>query len=220
MPPRPGKSSHSWEVPSHVWEPARPADIEYDGWADGDDTDFEEDSINADEQCFMDHMLGLYYRRKPTAKNFCIAMYYAGRSGVAAAVPFGFRPDASSGHYQRHLDPLMGYKSQNSGLYYVSLPSYNKKDASRCLRNTPLLLPHELIAHEMDSDPSLGLRLDESKHDLPPCCWDHRVVQAHPDNLPIPAAIYLDGVPYSQTDSVIGFWIENLISSRRHLFAL
>ena len=86
MPPK-HPSAHSWETNLHQWEALGPGDIE--GWADGDDTDFEEEFINHDDQCFIDHMLGLYYRRSLSAKDFCIAMYYAGRSGVDAAVQFG-----------------------------------------------------------------------------------------------------------------------------------
>ena len=217
MPPK-HPSAHSWETNLHQWEALGPGDIE--GWADGDDTDFEEEFINHDDQCFIDHMLGLYYRRSLSAKDLCIAMYYAGRSGVDAAVQFGKQTDSPSGHFQRHLDPLLGYKAYNTDLYHVDLPTYNKKDASRCLTSTPMLLPHELLAREMGSDPSLGLCLDEMKHDLPDCYCEHPLVSPLLDNdqLPIPIAIYLDAVPYSQTDSVIGFWLENLVSGRRHLF--
>ena len=35
----------------------------------------------------------------------------------------------------------------------------------------------------------------------------------------LPLVLYADGVPYSQTDSLVGFWIYNLISERRHLVA-
>ena len=36
----------------------------------------------------------------------------------------------------------------------------------------------------------------------------------------LPLALYVDGVPYSSTDSVIGIWMYNLVSERRHLLAL
>ena len=34
----------------------------------------------------------------------------------------------------------------------------------------------------------------------------------------VPIAIYMDGVPYSLTDSVVGFWVVNLVTEARHLF--
>lgn len=218
MPPKIPRPAHSWESEAHAWEPGGPAEHECDGWPSGDDTDFEEEKIIDSEQRFVEHMLAMYNCRKLSAKDFCIAMYFAGLSGVTAAARFGYRPDASSGHYQRHLDPILGYKAYNSDFYMVDLPSYNRSDASRCVRPTPIFLPHEMLASEMDSDPSLGLRLDEMKSDLPSCYWDHPIVKSSVGRPVLPCAIYLDAVPYSHTDSVIGFWIENLVSSRRHLF--
>ena len=33
-------------------------------------------------------------------------------------------------------------------------------------------------------------------------------------------ALYVDGAPHSQTDSVVGFWVINLVTQRRHLTAV
>ena len=155
MPSRPPRAGHSWESQGHAWESEGLEQIE--GWALGGDTDFEEESVKPIEL---------------SAKDFCVALYYAGKSGLNAAVLFGYKPNSSSGHYQRHLDP--GNKAYNADSYMVDLPSYCKASASRCLRSTPMLLPHEILAKAMESDQSLGSRLEELKADLPDCFWVSR----------------------------------------------
>ena len=54
---------------------------------------------------------------------------------------------------------------------------------------------------------------------------DHPIVvgepaDGSPEGPPLPGAIYLDGVPYSQTDGVIGVWLENLVNGKLYCFLL
>jgi hypothetical protein len=55
----------------------------------------------------------------------------------------------------------------------------------------------------------------------PPSYTDHPVVRETPDGSPDglvqPGALYLDGVPYANNDSIIGVWIENMINQKRYL---
>ena len=55
---------------------------------------------------------------------------------------------------------------------------------------------------------------------LPPCYSAHPVVRANPDKYVLPLGLFADGVPYSQTDSVIGVWVVNLINGQRNLIAV
>ena len=55
--------------------------------------------------------------------------------------------------------------------------------------------------------------------DLPPAYLVHPLV-ANADSLVLPFAIYMDGVSYSITDSVVAFWAYNLVTTRRHLICL
>jgi hypothetical protein len=135
MPPRRPPLQHAWEVSEHVWE--APGDAP-EGWADGDDTDFEEEQISAPEREFVEHMLGLYNRRKLTAKDFCIAMHFAGLSGIAAAQKFGKKPDCPSGHYQRHLDPLLVIFTMLK-FQLTTGSSLDACELSRCSYRTSLL---------------------------------------------------------------------------------
>ena len=71
-------------------------------------------------------------------------------------------------------------------------------------------------------DPALATRLREAitSTNLPRAYYDHPVVANHGDESVLPIAIYMDGLPYSLTDSVVGVWVANLVTHRRHLIAL
>ena len=58
--------------------------------------------------------------------------------------------------------------------------------------------------------------------DLPPCYWQHPAVpeRKHDEPLPIPICIFVDAVPYSLTDSILGWWGINLLNQRRYLFCV
>lgn len=76
----------------------------------------------------------------------------------------------------------------------------------------------------MSADAVARVRLAEAADsgDLPKAYFEHPMVRARASTEPplLPIALFIDGVPYSQTDSVVGFWIVNLISGRRHLCAV
>ena len=57
---------------------------------------------------------------------------------------------------------------------------------------------------------------------LPRCYYDHPVVRrsARGDPPVYPANVFVDGVAYSHTDTVIGFWIISVLTGRRMLFAV
>ena len=45
----------------------------------------------------------LLWSRTLNAREFCTIMYWAGKAGVAEAVPLGYNPDAASGNFARRL---------------------------------------------------------------------------------------------------------------------
>ena len=55
---------------------------------------------------------------------------------------------------------------------------------------------------------------------LPTEYYHHPVVENRAeDELILPLAFFIDAVPYSQVDSVVGFWVINMITNRRCLLA-
>ena len=72
---------------------------------------------------------------------------------------------------------------------------------------------------DLRKDPSSLLKLEEAMADnkLPPSYDSHPLVLAHGAEKPVwPAHLFVDGVPYSQTDSVIGWWIVCGVIGRRY----
>ena len=89
---------------------------------------------------------------------------------------------------------------------------------SRATRSLPVLPGHEALGHKMQADASLSVRLRDAIHnkDIPDCYADHPVVKKHA-GLVLPVDFFVDGAPYSHTDSVIGFWLVNMLNASRHL---
>ena len=171
---------------------------------------------------FVAHMTTLLNERVLNARQFCEAMWFAGRAGIPEAVPWGMNPGAASGHYQRKLNAATGDAHDRADLYMLSVPGHAKHDLSRTRHSVPTLPPHEQIEGEL-VDPTYRNRLRDAvaNNELPPAYWAHPMVRETPLGAPVghpaPLALYLDAVPYSHTDSIIGFWLENILSTRRYL---
>jgi hypothetical protein len=107
-------SAHSWEDPplqpvgphgaQHSWEDSVDEDVHA---ADSDsESDFDQISAGAE---FVNLHLHLYLNRTLSAKDFCVGMFWAAKAGIPEATDLGFRPDAPSGHYQRHLNTVLPF---------------------------------------------------------------------------------------------------------------
>ena len=101
------------------------------------------------------------------------------------------------------------------------MAALRKGDVSRTEWNIPVRVPHELLAEEFEEDPSIGLRTMETRDtgELSPNYYTHPLLAFAP-SLWVPLGIFMDGVKYSITDSVLGVWVINWVTGRRHLCAL
>ena len=125
------------------------------------------------------------------------------------AVPYGMRPGCSSENYSRHLGPLLGFKRANTSLYELEAPGHNKNMLSRVTITIPVAPPHEAFDSDVLQDKGFALKLAEMLDaPMPPTYTEHATVQrALEGELVVPLALYADAVPYSHTDSVLGFWV-------------
>ena len=73
--------------------------------------------------------------------------------------------------------------------------------------STAIIPAHELIDRHMGSNASFRKKLAELRTpgNLPLAYWDHPVFKVAAGEPVAPLALYIDAVPYSQTDSVIGW---------------
>ena len=108
----------------------------------------------------------------------------------------------------------------------MDTPGCSKQDAQRTVHSLAVLPCHEDAAKDMEAA-GYATQVNEffAHRQLPPVYHQHPMVrrpapEGSPTSRPIPAAIYVDAVPYSQTDSLIGWWLVNLISQKRYLYCV
>ena len=185
------------------------------------------DDLGGDDPGFgsllVRYLLDLLFMSKLSAKDFCQIMWFAWKAGVGDCKTFCLRPGLPTGHYMRHVKEIMGWNDKER-FYRMKIPGSTKHDLERTCLDVMTMPGHELMAMDLHMQGNLekdaralqDLRADPNG--LPPCYWEHPVVRdAAEDEIVFPVAIYLDGAPYSQTDSVIGWWLINLISGQRYL---
>ena len=213
-------SSHSWETNEAV-ALANVSQSAVHSWEDEPAVSDSEDEDSAPPtagQQLVDHASNLYLMRSMSAQDFCVMMYWSSAAGVKEAEPYGYKPGAPPGHYQRHLRGAFPFLKDESRLYQMKVPCYNKSDFGRSTHGLYALPPHEVIDRVMSSDPTLRTRLDEllASGGLPPV-YSTNPVTEQSESPVVPVSLFIDGVPYSNTDSVIGFWAINEVSGERHL---
>ena len=125
-----------------------------------------------------------------------------------------------TGKYARKVGRKGGRDLDRKKLYMLGMPSYDKASIARSVRRLPVFAPHDLVEDLVDDKVVADLKDTILREGLPPNYLNHPVVQSHPDELVLPLNLYLDGVPYSHTDSVLGVWLENVVDGRRVLVAV
>ena len=150
-----------------------------------------------------------------TAKDTCTIAYWASKAGAAGPVSdIAYRPDASSGHFQRHLDTVGGLKANSALFYQIPVPCHTKHDQRRRVVDVQVLPPHEGLHREHMDNPGLAATVADSA--WPPSVANHSVVRASHGPV-VPLALYVDAAQYIKRDSVVVFVVCNLLSGSRHM---
>ena len=177
---------------------------------------------NEPAECpLCDMLTELYYASVLNAVQVCILAYYIVKAGATGRIStFAKAPgDKSTGHYARHLNRALAVEQDDVQDYIVDVPGYSTYASFRTVHKIPCAPPQEAIDSELQQNPGLLEQLDSIPVAEQNWC---RAYSAHPtvkssSQRPVPIALYLDGVSYSTIDTVIGFWIVNLLSGARHL---
>ena len=218
---------HSWENEDGEAFAAVPHAWEHDSEPSRVGSDSGSDSNSAEELSPGSELVGyctnLYLQRSLTARDLCTIMHWASEAGVEEAKPLAFRPDAPSGHFQRHLNTsLTALTEHQPSLYETEIPSFDKDEDVLEPRTFWMMPSHEQVAEGFAADAIMRVKLAEvvEERELPSTFWDSPVVTSAPVGSPVlPVSIFVDGVPYSQSDSVIGFWMIDEITKARYLTA-
>lgn len=239
MPPR---AASSWESdvgeeekePDRAWESTSEEDVGDGGGETGvrpppaphppspppDESDSEAEPELTAGAALVNNLVDLYVSRALTAKDLCVLCWHAKNAGIAEAAPHAFRPNAaSSGHYQRHLDKSLPFMKDVECLYEFDVAAHTDA-VGRGKHAMVMIPPHEAMAEQMeDGSVQAALQQKIAEGGLPDAYHAHPKVQGQ-EEPPVPVSIFVDGVPYSNEDSILGFWLINEITNERSLLGV
>ena len=178
-------------------------------------------------------LICLYALCKLTAYEFCTLCYYCSELAIPGGHfdQYKLRPDREqTGRYQQFLDQRL---PSGGPFYYCPTPLNERRAAQRQIKHIPIRLPSVAIGQEINADPGHLERFRAKGPDDRMAIQNTNAYKCHPlveaseqRGLPKPLAlgIYIDGVRFTaisagRIDSVIGIWLVNLFSQKRHLLA-
>ena len=156
-----------------------------------------------------------YHSGKWPATDICKIAYLVTEGGmIGPATAFAKRPGLHSSKYNGHLKKLVGLTGSEETLAHLTVPPSDSVDGSRIEYKLAVIHPYELLNREMAEDgEELTARLAELVREdkLPPVYLDHPVSRAA-GNKAQPWGLYLDGVPTTKKEGVLGGWCYFLLS--------
>ena len=175
-------------------------------------------------------LLTWYASCKITAQQFCVACHYCEKAAVKGAAfdMYGFGIGKQSGAYQKHLDTIL---PQPGPLYEIATPVNSNYSPIRTTSRIPMRYAWQCIDDELDRNSAIIETLEGDPDLRETCVLDVPAYKEHPlvqeavsngERLPVPVGVYLDGIRYisqaaGRSDSVLGIWLINLMSGKRHL---
>lgn len=216
-------SKYPWEE-EYQWLDASLYDDE-DAAAGSDiEEEFDYDNVEPEvaQACLFDYVVALKNDGTISAKTACVIAFWATKSGSLGQIgSLAFAPNkASSGAYSKHFDRVVA--PANDSLYRMKAQCQMRADASTVVKEIPVVLPHEAFVQEVEAHPELlQMAVEDRDHNvLPHSFYEHPVVQGAPGDLPVlPAAMFVDGVPFARHDGLLGVWAYLVHSGKRVLIA-
>lgn len=145
--------THSWEVPGRHWDdPERESSSE--------DLDSEDQEYTPEEsgESFVQFVMPMYFSGSVSAKHACVLCWWAGKAGARGLVSDdGFRPNAPTGHYARHIDIVekIDVRAMREQMLALPVPRYTEYAAGRSVFMLLVRAPHEELSGEVESDRGL-----------------------------------------------------------------
>ena len=137
---------------------------------------------------------------------------------TGAVAELALRPGLHSSRYNEHVKRVLGLGGESETVQHIETPISDVTDGSRTTFKMPVIPPHEELNKEMSEHPELATKLQKmvDEDELPDIVTQHPVFRSSGGKAQ-PIAIYVDGVPTTSRDGVIGFWFYFMLSEKRHL---
>ena len=218
-------------------------DVPYDGPADEDDDEFRRPGFDEDgldefraykydasgqlralnlaegEAGLEDYLVDRWLKGSLTAREVCTIAYWATAAGASGFVrTLSFRPDAPTGHFSRHLRTVLRMDVLEANQSTIDVPCYSKAEFDRSVMALPCMPLFESLGREVAATPNMASRLADmvSSDSLPPVVTEHTVFETS-GQLAQPCVLYVDAVPTTKKDSLLGFWVHTVVTGKRHL---
>ena len=145
---------------------------------------------------------------KLSAKQACLLAYWASKAGACgAAAELAFAPGKRTvGHYSRHWDSTQLTREEDEHWLKVQAPTSQKSDFARVVTDIPVCAPHTAMAEEvaLHAEELRRTVREAQKYGLLGTAYgEHPVVTS----AVLPLALYCDSVPFTRSDSAIGFFL-------------
>ena len=184
-------------------------------------------SVDTCTDILSEYIMCLKDRNVLNARQACLLCYWATRAGVGSSTSsesmikkLAFAPGKASGNYSRHWDVVLGDMDKDDDYMKVQVPLTQRADLSRVCVEVPVVPPHVAL-HDEISQGGVWESLQQQMSCMPQVYHQHPLRNHHHDgHPPLPLSLYMDGVAFTRTDSVTGFFIYCLPTQTRHLCAV
>ena len=164
--------------------------------------------------------LELWHVSAISSKVVCAIFWWAAKAGLLRDVPcLALRPGGGIGNHKGHLDMCLGRAIRRQPHYLFPVPGHKRPRSppapcTMCQRYPCM----KVLAKELRDAAEVPSKLEEARENgtLPHSYWDHPVVKASSTPV-LTGAVFMDGVAYSHTGSVLDVWAINMISEKRHV---
>lgn len=132
------------------------------------------------------------------------------------------KPDQASRHGSNKIKLVLGREFGDPNLEYCkNVPTFDKLKAERSSMDIPILLPSKVWAEEFEGHevPEVDAAT-KVRYECEAWCQHPVVLGASNPSRVVPGALYVDGVQYSETDSLEGIFLRDLRTNVSHLLCL
>lgn len=176
-------------------------------------------SLEEGEAGLEQYLVDRWLKGSMSAREVCTLAYWASAAGASGFVKkLAFRPDAPTGHFSRHLRTVLRMNQLEKEQMSISVPCYSKTEFERSLMDLPCVPVFESLARELSDTPAMATQLEHMVQSkvFPPIVTEHCLFKSS-SGRSLPTVLYVDAVPISKHESLMGFWVHTLVSLRRHL---